>query len=94
MSAQRVYHHRGSLTEVLLALIARAGTLEDKFLSIICNDHSQYYGLVDDAFLSADQSHPEDHHMRLLLRINDTELKCIHDVIESLQGDMFDNNAT
>jgi hypothetical protein len=27
--------------------------------------------------------------MRLLIRVNDTELTCIHDVFESLQSDLF-----
>jgi hypothetical protein len=93
MAGQRHYLHRGTLTEVLLALIARAGSIADTYLSVICNDHSKYYGLVDDTFLSADQTHPEDTHMRLIIRINDAELKCIHDIFESLQTDIFSNDA-
>jgi len=91
MSRQRSYHHQGSLTQVLLALVARAGSLGDDYLSVVCNDHCHYYGLVDDSFLNDNQSHPEDKHMRLLLRINDAELQIFHDTFEILQGDLFDN---
>jgi len=90
MSPERVYHHRGTLADCLLALIAQSGTIGQSFLSIVSNDHSNYYGLVDDTFLNSAHDHPDDHHMRLILRINDAELKCIHDVLEQLQGDLFD----
>jgi hypothetical protein len=94
MPGKQIYYHRGTLNEVILALVARAGNIGDQYLSIVSNDHSKYYGLVDDSFLSADQTHPEDHHMRLLLRINDTELKVFHDTFEILQGDLFDDAPT
>jgi hypothetical protein len=92
MAPKTIYHHRGTLQEVLLALIARAGTIGNDYLSIISNDHSRYYGLVDDSYLTAHHEHPEDHHMRLMLRVSDSELATIVAICDSLQGDMFDTN--
>jgi len=83
------YYHRGSLTDILLALIARSGTIGNSYLAIVSNDKSNYYGLVGDEFLANFQPHPENTHMRLVLRVNDRELKCLHNVFEALQGDMF-----
>lgn len=94
MSNTRQYHHRGSLADCILALVARAGTIGNSYLSIVANDRSKYYGLVDDTYLSDNDKHPEDDHMRLMLRINDSELQVFHDVFESLQGDMFSDASS
>jgi hypothetical protein len=90
MSKPRLYHHQGTLTDCITALVARSGSFPTLHLSIVSNDRSNYYGLVDDSYFAEDRTGPDDGHMRLVLRLTDSELSQLVACIDSLQGDLFD----
>lgn len=94
MANKKSYYARGTLNDCLLALVARAGSLGTNYLAIVRNDRSNYYGLVDEAYLNDPDKHPTEDHMHIILHINDTELQIFHDTFEALQGDMFDPPPT
>ena len=89
MSKTAVYHLRGTLKQCITYIIQHHPTWPDELISIVSNDHSQYYGVVDDAWLSREHTHPEDQKMRLMLRINQRELETIYNAFASLQTELF-----
>lgn len=60
--------------------------LPDQMLSLLKNDRSKYYSLVDDAFLDSNEPNPNEGTQRVLLRTSMTEYIIIVSWLHNRQG--------
>lgn len=67
------YLHQGSLVSCLDVMGAMFKQRPDDMLSLLKNDRSKYYSLVDDDFLENNEPNPNDGTQRVLLRLSMNE---------------------
>ena len=85
MAKPKMYLHTGTLETCLDNIIALTVTWPTQYLSIMFNMKSRYYCVVDDTFLEKEHNHPDDEHIRLVMRITKLELINLHKYFDGMQ---------
>ncbi len=86
MPQPKRYLHQGSLVSCLDVMGALYKQLPDSMLSLLKNNRSKYYSVVDDHFLNSNEPNPNEGTQRVLMRTSMTEYIIIVSWLHNRQG--------